>query len=142
MRNTALEQIGARPQMRLGAQIFHRMALLLQRVGRIAQAHNFHFLGLDFKGLLHFRRQRQHALHPQGAAQGGLHHFFEVGRLSSQTTCTFLKKLPSLISIKAKALLSRSVRTQPEISTGAPSGGRFPKKLSNQILHFLSPPGF
>ncbi len=37
----------------------------------------------------------------------------KLGRLSSQTICRFLKWLPSLSSMKANVLLSRSVRTQP-----------------------------
>ena len=45
------------------------------------------------------------------------------GTVSSSTICRGLKKVPSFKEIKAKALLSRTVRTQPLTRTRSPSAG-------------------
>ena len=45
------------------------------------------------------------------------------GTDSSSTICRGLKKVPSFREMKANALLSRTVRTQPLTRTRAPSAG-------------------
>ena len=63
-----LESVGSRAQMRDRAQIFHGMALLLQRIIRRGSPFHRDGVRLDFKRLLCLRRRDQSSLHGERCA--------------------------------------------------------------------------
>ena len=62
------KQIGSRTKIRLLAQIFHRMALLLERIIGCGRAFDGNFIRLDFKRLLVFRRENHCSGHDKRRA--------------------------------------------------------------------------
>ena len=74
----ALEEVGARPQMLYGAQVFQRVALFLQRIVAGALAKHGEGRGLEFKGLLHLRGGDDLALGFDGRAHADLFRHFVV----------------------------------------------------------------
>ena len=98
------EQVGARAQMCLCAQVFDSMTLLLQRVGRISHADDCDLIGFQLEWLFHFRRQAQRAFHADGTAQGDLDDLTEVGHTFVQDNLQVLKETAVIHFNKGKCL--------------------------------------
>ena len=75
------KQIGSRTKIRLLAQIFHRMTLLLKRIIGCGRAFDGNFIRLDFKRLLVFRRENHCSGHNQRRADILFGDFVVIGDL-------------------------------------------------------------
>jgi hypothetical protein len=109
------EEIRARSQMRDGAQEFQRVALLLQRIGRVRRPDQLEARGsaqLPFLAL----RWRDDTSFPSTTADAPVVSWArcsEPGVPASTTTCRFARHEPSLSSRNENPFESRRVRTQP-----------------------------
>ena len=76
----ALEQVGARAQVRDGAQVFQRVALLLERIVAAACAHDLYCGRVQLERLGHVGRYYQRAGRLDGCAHAGLYQLLVVGK--------------------------------------------------------------
>ena len=136
------EQIGARAQVRLGAQVFHRMALLLQGIIGRGHAHNRDAAGLELKGLLGFGGQLERALHLDGAAQGDLDHLAEIRHGFIQHDLQVFKE-GTVVELDEGKGLAVAYGAHPAADEKLRAvGGRLAEKLANENFFHIKEPLF
>ena len=140
----ALEQIGARAQVRDGAQVLGRMALLLERVVDRAFAQHAQRLGLQLERLRHIGRDDQAALGLDGAAHGDLFGDFAViiqaGFLHDDLQ---VSEAGAVVELDERKVLGFAHGTHPALHANAGNILRrlAGKQLSDSIIsHGKSPP--
>ena len=140
----ALEQVGARAQVRDGAQVLGRMALLLERVVDRAFAQHAQRLGLQLERLRHIGRDDQAALGLDGAAHGDLFGDFAViiqaGFLHDDLQ---VSEAGAVVELDERKVLGFAHGTHPALHANAGNILRrlAGKQLSDSIIsHGKSPP--
>ena len=136
------EQIGAWTQVRLGAQVFHGVALLLQGIIGRSHAHNRDAAGLELEVLLGFGGQLERAFHLDGAAQGDLDYLAEIRNGFIQHDLQVFKE-GTVVELDEGKGLAVAYGAHPAADEKLRAvGGRLAEKLANENFFHIKEPLF